>query len=64
MRAILEFCDFEPTLRLIEKYHLKARLKSCISDVSKGIAGFEKELGKGNSATLLGGKPCQGLPAR
>ncbi|HDI52247.1 MAG TPA: hypothetical protein ENF45_06420 [Bacteroidetes bacterium] len=45
MRAILEFCDFEPTLRLIEKYYLKARLKSCISDVSKGIADFEKEFG-------------------
>ena len=31
MRVITEFCDFEPTLRFIEKYHLKGRLRRCAS---------------------------------
>lgn len=31
MRVISEFCDFEPTLRFIEKYHLKGRLRRCAS---------------------------------
>ena len=26
---ILNYCDFEPTLRLIEKYHLRGRLRRC-----------------------------------
>ncbi|MCL5966462.1 MAG: nucleotidyltransferase domain-containing protein [Deltaproteobacteria bacterium] len=26
-RVIVNFCDFEPTLRLVEKHHLKGRLK-------------------------------------
>jgi|SRR3972149_1657530 len=29
MRLIREFCDFEPTLRFIEKFHLKGRLRRC-----------------------------------
>lgn len=28
-KVILDYCDFEPTLRLIEKYHLKGRLRRC-----------------------------------
>ena len=63
MRVILEFCDFEPTLRLIEKYHLKGCLKSCISDVSKGIADFEKEFGtKGILQPPWVGSPARACP--
>ena len=28
-KVILEYCDFKPTLRLIEKYHLQGRLRRC-----------------------------------
>ncbi|MGQ9571361.1 MAG: type VII toxin-antitoxin system MntA family adenylyltransferase antitoxin [Thermodesulfovibrionales bacterium] len=31
MRVITEFCDFEPTLKFIEKYHFKGRLRRCAS---------------------------------
>ncbi len=29
VRVITEFCDFEPTLRFIERFHLKGRLRRC-----------------------------------
>jgi len=28
-KVILDYCDFKPTLRLIEKYHLQGRLRRC-----------------------------------
>lgn len=28
-KVILDYCDFQPTLRLIEKYHLQGRLRRC-----------------------------------
>lgn len=31
IRVISNFCDFEPTLRFIEKFHLQGRLRRCAS---------------------------------
>lgn len=31
MSVIIKFCDFEPTLRFIEKFHFQGRLRRCAS---------------------------------
>lgn len=31
MRVISNFCDFEPTLRLVEKFHFRGQMRRCTS---------------------------------